>query len=160
MAALAAVLVLVAFLVAYRFYARFIGERIYQDREDLITPAHALEDGVDFVPSQRAVLFGHHFTSIAGAAPIIGPCVAAYWGWGPALVWVVVGTIFMGAAHDFGALVVSAREKGTSIADITSKTIGKRAREGHETGPDLKTVLVRDTPKRGLWRAAAVLWPA
>ena len=128
MAALAAALILGAFLVAYRFYARFLGERIYQDREDLITPAHELKDGVDFVPTQRAVLFGHHFTSIAGAAPIIGPCVAAYWGWGPALLWVVLGTIFMGAAHDFGVLVASVREKGRSIADITAKTVSGRAR--------------------------------
>ena len=128
MAALAAALILGAFLLAYRFYARFLGERIYADQEDLITPAHELEDGVDFVPTQRAVLFGHHFTSIAGAAPIIGPCVAAYWGWGPALLWVVLGTIFMGAAHDFGALVASVREKGRSIADITAKTVSGRAR--------------------------------
>ncbi|MBW2588265.1 MAG: carbon starvation protein A, partial [Deltaproteobacteria bacterium] len=128
MAALAAALVLGSFVIAYRFYARFLGERIYQDQEDIVTPAHELRDGVDFVPTQRAVLFGHHFTSIAGAAPIIGPCVAAYWGWGPALVWVVLGTIFMGAAHDFGALVASIREKGRSIADITAKTISARAR--------------------------------
>ncbi|MBW1762698.1 MAG: carbon starvation protein A [Deltaproteobacteria bacterium] len=128
MTALAAALVLGAFVIAYRFYARFLGERIFQDQEDIVTPAHELQDGVDFVPTQRAVLFGHHFTSIAGAAPIIGPCVAAYWGWGPALAWVVLGTIFMGAAHDFGALVASVREKGRSIADITAKTISGRAR--------------------------------
>lgn len=128
MAAVAAALVLGAFLVAYRFYARFLGERIFEDREELVTPAHELEDGVDYVPTQRAVLFGHHFTSVAGAAPIIGPCVAAYWGWGPALFWVVLGTIFMGAAHDFGALVASVREKGHSIADITARTISGRAR--------------------------------
>jgi carbon starvation protein len=128
MAALAAVLILSAFALGYRYYARFLGERVYDDREDLVTPAHELNDGVDFVPTQRAVLFGHHFTSIAGAAPIIGPCVAAYWGWGPALLWVVLGTIFMGAAHDFGALVASVREKGHSIADITAKTVSSRAR--------------------------------
>ena len=128
MAAFAAALVLGAFLIAYRLYGRFLGEQVFEDQEDLVTPAHELEDGVDFVPTQRAVLFGHHFTSIAGAAPIIGPCVAAYWGWGPALAWVVLGTIFMGAAHDFGALVASVREKGHSIADITAKTISKRAR--------------------------------
>ncbi len=128
MAAVAAALILVAFLFAYRVYARFLGERIYEDRQDFLTPSHELEDGIDYVPSQRPVLFGHHFTSIAGAAPIIGPCVAAYWGWGPALAWVVLGTIFMGAAHDFGALVASVREKGRSIADITAKTVSKRAR--------------------------------
>jgi carbon starvation protein len=128
MAAVAAVFVLVAFAFGYRIYARFLGERVYHDRDEFVTPAHELNDGIDFVPTQRAVLFGHHFTSIAGAAPIIGPCVAAYWGWGPALAWVVLGTIFMGAAHDFGALVASVREKGHSIADITAKTVSSRAR--------------------------------
>ncbi|MEM8607644.1 MAG: carbon starvation protein A [Myxococcota bacterium] len=128
MAAVAAVVILVAFSLAYRYYARYIGERIYHDGDDLETPAHTMRDGIDYVPSQRAVLFGHHFTSIAGAAPIIGPCVAAYWGWGPALAWVVLGTIFMGAVHDFGALVASVREKGRSIADIAANTISGRAR--------------------------------
>src|SRR5690606_27629186 len=71
---------------------------------------------------------GHHFTSIAGAAPIIGPCVAAYWGWLPALLWVVLGAVFMGAVHDYGALVVSVREKGRSIADVAAKVISGRVR--------------------------------
>ncbi len=130
MAALVTALVLLLFLAGYRFYARFVGERVFHDRDDpdFVTPAHALEDGRDFVPTARGVLFGHHFTSVAGAAPIIGPCVAAYWGWLPALVWVVVGTIFMGAVHDYGALVVSVREKGRSIADIASEVISPRIR--------------------------------
>ncbi|MCA9529000.1 MAG: carbon starvation protein A [Myxococcales bacterium] len=128
MAAVVAIFVLACFALGYRFYARFIGERIYRDDEDIETPAHALEDGQDFVPTQKHILFGHHFTSIAGAAPIIGPCVAAYWGWLPALVWVVLGTIFMGAVHDFGALVVSVREKGRSVADIADSVMGPRAR--------------------------------
>ncbi|MHC4513722.1 MAG: carbon starvation CstA family protein [Planctomycetota bacterium] len=128
MAALVAVCVLVCFFLGYRFYARFIGERIYRDQEDMETPAHEFEDGRDFVPTHKQILFGHHFTSIAGAAPIIGPCVAAYWGILPALVWVVLGTIFMGAVHDFGALVVSIRERGRSIADIAGKVITPRVR--------------------------------
>ncbi len=128
MAALVAVCVLVCFFLGYRFYARFIGERIYQDQEDIRTPAHEFEDGRDFVPTHKHVLFGHHFTSIAGAAPIIGPCVAAYWGVLPALVWVVLGTIFMGCVHDFGALVISIREQGRSIADIAGKVITPRVR--------------------------------
>ena len=128
MAALAAVIVLSCFALGYRFYARFIGERIYGDRDELRMPSEELRDDRDFVPTDPHVLFGHHFTSIAGAAPIIGPCVAAYWGWLPALVWVVLGTIFMGAVHDFGALVVSVRERGRSIADIAAKVLGKRAR--------------------------------
>jgi len=126
--ALVTALVLGAFALGYRFYARWIGRRIYDDQEAIAVPAETLRDDRDFVPTNRHVLFGHHFTSIAGAAPIIGPCVAAYWGWLPALVWVVLGTIFMGAVHDFGALVVSVREKGRSIADITGVVIGNRAR--------------------------------
>ena len=85
------------FFLGYRFYSHFIGNRIYEINDlDLITPAHEFEDGVDYLHTKRHILFGHHFTSIAGAAPIIGPCVAAYWGWLPAFVWVVLGTVFMG----------------------------------------------------------------
>ena len=117
------------FFLGYKFYSHFIESRIYGISDsDLLTPAHEFQDGVDFLPTKRHILFGHHFTSIAGAAPIIGPCVAAYWGWLPALVWVVLGTVFMGAVHDFGALVVSIKEKGRSIADITASVISSRTR--------------------------------
>ena len=119
---------LLSFYLGYRFYSQFISDRILGLDEDLTTPAHECEDGVDFVPTKRHILFGHHFTSIAGAAPIIGPCIAAYWGWLPALLWIIFGTIFMGAVHDFGALVVSLKEKGRSIADITSIVINPRVR--------------------------------
>ncbi|MEM1413391.1 MAG: carbon starvation CstA family protein [Myxococcota bacterium] len=128
MAAVAALVVLAAFALAFRTYARFLGERVYGDGDELVTPAHVHEDGVDFVPTPRPVLFGHHFTSVAGAAPIIGPCVAADWGWAPALLWVVIGTIFLGAAHDFGALVVSVKEGGQSIASVAAKVVSGRAR--------------------------------
>ena len=87
-----------------------------------------MSDGIDYHATKKHILFGHHFTSIAGAAPIIGPCVAAYWGWLPALLWILIGTVFMGAAHDLGALVLSVREQGRSIADITSSVISKRVR--------------------------------
>ena len=117
------------FFLGYRFYSHFIESGIYGINDpDLITPAHEFEDGIDFLPTKRHILFGHHFTSIAGAAPIIGPCVAAYWGWLPAFVWVVLGTVFMGAVHDYGALVVSIKEKGRSIADITASVISSRTR--------------------------------
>ena len=117
------------FFLGYWFYSHFIESRIYGINDpDLITPAHEFEDGIDFLPTKRHILFGHHFTSIAGAAPIIGPCVAAYWGWLPAFVWVVLGTVFMGAVHDYGALVVSIKEKGRSIADITASVISSRTR--------------------------------
>ncbi|MFO7563249.1 MAG: carbon starvation protein A [Enhygromyxa sp.] len=129
MAALVTALALLVFVLGYRFYARFIGRRIFEDEDPSFrTPAHELEDGRDFVPTKRPILFGHHFTSIAGAAPIIGPCVAAYWGWLPALVWVVLGSVFMGAVHDYGALVVSAREQGRSIADVAATVVSGRVR--------------------------------
>ncbi len=128
MAAVAAFLVLAAFAIAFKTYARFLGERVYGDGDALVTPAHAQDDGVDFVPTPKPVLFGHHFTSVAGAAPIIGPCVAAYWGWAPALAWVVLGTIFLGAVHDFGALVVSVKEGGQSIAAVAARVVSGRAR--------------------------------
>ena len=119
----------VAFFLGYKFYSRYLGNQIYDiNDEKTVVPSSLFEDGIDYIPTKKHILFGHHFTSIAGAAPIIGPCVAAYWGWLPALLWILVGTVFMGAAHDFGALVTSVKEKGRSIADIASTTISHRAR--------------------------------
>ena len=126
--ALLAVIGLSAFYLGYRFYSGWISNQIYKTDPDLKVPAHELRDDVDFVPTKKHILFGHHFTSIAGAAPIIGPCVAAYWGWLPAFLWIILGTVFMGAVHDFGALVVSIREKGRSIADVSSKIMSDNAR--------------------------------
>tara|TARA_Y100001960_G_scaffold318507_1_gene388409 strand:- start:391 stop:2049 length:1659 start_codon:yes stop_codon:yes gene_type:complete len=119
---------LLLFYLGYKFYSKYIGNKIYSLDNNEKTPAHKFEDGVDYVPTNKHILFGHHFTSIAGAAPIIGPCIALYWGWFPAVLWVVFGTIFMGAVHDFGALVLSLKEKGKSVADISSKVINKRIR--------------------------------
>ena len=115
--------------LGYRFYASYISIKIYslQDFSGEV-PSKEFEDGIDFVPTKKAILFGHHFTSIAGAAPIIGPCIAAFWGWLPAMLWIVFGAIFMGAVHDFGALVISVREKGKTIADITGTIINKRVK--------------------------------
>ena len=121
-------LCLIFFYLGYKFYSRYISYKIYDINNNLITPANSINDGVDFVPTDKHVLFGHHFTSIAGAAPIIGPCIAVYWGWLPALSWVVLGSIFMGAVHDFGALVLSLKEKGKSVADISASTINNRIR--------------------------------
>ena len=119
---------LLLFYFAYKFYSKYLSNKIYDLNNEQITPAHKFEDGIDYVPTNKHILFGHHFTSIAGAAPIIGPCIAVYWGWLPAILWVVFGTIFMGAAHDFGALVISLKEKGKSVADISSQTINNRIR--------------------------------
>tara|TARA_B110000495_G_scaffold134578_1_gene117798 strand:- start:36 stop:1766 length:1731 start_codon:yes stop_codon:yes gene_type:complete len=115
--------------LGYRFYASYVSTKIYslQDFSGEV-PSKEFEDGIDFVPTKKAILFGHHFTSIAGAAPIIGPCIAAFWGWLPAMLWIVFGAIFMGAVHDFGALVISVREKGKTIADITGTIINKRVK--------------------------------
>ena len=120
---------LFVFFIGYKFYSNFLGQKIYEiDDTSLSMPSSSFEDGVDYIPTKKHILFGHHFTSIAGAAPIVGPCVAAYWGWLPALLWILIGTVFMGAVHDFGALVTSVKEKGRSIADIASLTISDRAR--------------------------------
>lgn len=116
------------FFFGYRIYSKWIGEKIYGVQESIRTPAHEFNDNIDHLPTNKHILFGHHFTSIAGAAPIIGPCVAAFWGWLPALLWVVLGTVFMGAVHDFGALVMSVKEKGKSVADISSKILNGRVR--------------------------------
>ena len=117
------------FYLGYRFYSKFIGDQIFGINDKQVSmPSKDFNDGIDYVPTKKHILFGHHFTSIAGAAPIIGPCVAAFWGWLPALIWILIGTVFMGAVHDFGALVTSVKEKGKSIADIASSTISKRAR--------------------------------
>ncbi len=119
---------LLAFFTGYQVYSRYIARHIYRLDPAFVTPAHELEDGVDYVPTNRHVLFGHHFTSVAGAAPIVGPAIAVIWGWLPAFLWVVLGTIFAGAVHDFGTLWISARHKGNSIGTLAERLIGGRAR--------------------------------
>ena len=119
---------LVCYFLAYRVYARWLELRVYDTDSDDPTPAHTTPDGVDFVPCHRHVLFGHHFCSVAGAAPIVGPAIAVIWGWLPALLWVVFGTIFIGAMHDFGALALSARRGGKTMGDLAGDILGDRAR--------------------------------
>ncbi len=109
-------------------YSRFIATRIYRLDPDFVTPAHELRDDVDYVPTNKYVLWGHHFTSIAGAAPIVGPAIAVYWGWVPAVLWVTLGTIFFAGVHDFGAIWASARNKGKSIGALSEDVVGKRTR--------------------------------
>jgi len=117
-----------ALLTGYLVYSRYIARRIFQLDPTFRTPAHVYEDGVDFVPTNKHVLFGHHFTSVAGAAPIVGPAIAVIWGWLPAFLWVVLGTIFAGAVHDFGTLWISVRHRGNSIGTLTEDIVGARAR--------------------------------
>ena len=109
-------------------YSKFIAEKIFGLDPNFRTPAHEFNDGTDYVPTNKYVLWGHHFTSVAGAAPIVGPAIAVYWGWLPALLWVVFGTIFFAGVHDFGALWASTRNKGKSIGALSEGVIGKRTR--------------------------------
>ena len=109
-------------------YSKFIAEKIYQLDPDFVTPAHELNDGIDYHPTNKFVLWGHHFTSVAGAAPIVGPAIAVYWGWVPAVLWVTIGTIFFAGVHDFGAIWASARHKGKSIGALSEDVIGSRTR--------------------------------
>lgn len=112
----------------YLLYSKFLGRRVYQLSESYQTPAHTMEDGVDYVPTNKYVLWGHHFTSVAGAAPIIGPAVAVIWGWLPAFLWVTLGTVFFAGLHDLGALWASQRHKGQSIGTLSGRYIGARGR--------------------------------
>jgi carbon starvation protein len=123
-----AIVALGSFYMAYKFYGGFLSKKILGLDPDRHTPSHEFEDGVDYVPTDRKVLWGHHFTSIAGAAPIVGPAIGVIWGWLPALIWVVLGTIFMGAVHDLGALAISLRHKGRTIGELTEDIISSRSR--------------------------------
>jgi len=127
-AALVAVCSISAFVLGYLFYSRFLVQKVFQLNQNSLTPAHKYKDGVDFYPARKFVLFGHHYSSIAGAAPIVGPAVAVIWGWLPAVIWVVLGTILMGAVHDLGALVLSMKHEGESIGQLCEKLVGARVR--------------------------------
>jgi len=116
------------YLAAYHTYGRYLSRRLFRLNDARQTPAHALRDGVDFIPTGKDVLFGHHFTSIAGTGPIVGPAIGVIWGWLPALLWVLLGPIFIGAVHDLGALVISIRHEGKSIAEVIGRTISPRVR--------------------------------
>lgn len=120
---------LLLFFLAYRFFARRL-ENLWEINPKRSTPAYSKYDSVDYVPAKNwLVLFGHHFSSIAGAGPIIGPVISVMlWGWLPGLLWVIFGSIFIGGVHDFGSLITSVREGGNSIADTAQQAISKRAK--------------------------------
>ncbi|KEZ75921.1 carbon starvation CstA family protein [Salinisphaera hydrothermalis] len=121
------VITLGAFYLGYRFYSKYLAERVYALDPNFKTPSHEFSDGVDFVPTNKHILLGHHFTAVAGAAPIVGPAIAVYWGWLPAIAWVILGTIFGAGVHDFGAIVTSARNRGQNIGTLSGKVISARA---------------------------------
>ena len=118
----------VGFIVAYHTYGRWLARKIFNLDPEAEVPSKQLRDDVDFVPTKKQVIFGHHFTSIAGTGPIVGPAIAVFWGWLPALLWVVLGSIFIGAVHDFGALIVSMRNRGQTVGEIAGRLINPRAR--------------------------------
>ncbi len=123
------VIALVIFVLGYRYYAGFLARRIFEsDEDDTPTPAVTMEDGVDYVPTNRHVLLGHHFTSIAGAAPIVGTAAACVYGWMPAVIWIVIGVVLLGAMHDYAALVMSVRFQGKSVGDVAGELLGERPR--------------------------------
>ncbi len=114
-------------IAGYIFYGSWLSKQWGVD-ENRPTPAITMQDGVDYVPAKTPVLFGHHFSSIAGAGPINGPIQAAFFGWLPCLLWIIIGGIFFGAVHDYGALFASIRHKGESIGEVISQNIGVRAK--------------------------------
>ena len=117
------IIAIVGYLLAYRLYGRYLGRKILQLSSSRVMPSHEFQDGIDFVPTKPHIIFGHHFTTIAGLGPIVGPAIGIIWGWLPAFLWVFLGSIFMGAVHDFTTLVVSARNRGKSIGELTGNLI-------------------------------------
>lgn len=122
------ILAFVGYLIAYRLYGQFLARKIFGLSDNNRMPSHEFNDGVDYVPTKRNIIFGHHFTTIAGLGPIVGPAIGVIWGWLPAFIWVFLGSIFMGAVHDFSTLVISARNRGRTIGDLTDDLIGPGTR--------------------------------
>jgi len=118
----------VGYIIAYHTYGRFLARKIFKLSKNATVPSHELQDGIDYVPTRKGIIFGHHYTSIAGTGPIVGPAIGIIWGWLPAVLWVTIGCILMGAVHDFGTLVVSLRNEGKSVSEISARYINKRVR--------------------------------
>ena len=115
-------------VAAYFTYGRFLSGYLFELSADANVPSKALRDDQDYVPTPKSVVFGHHFTSIAGTGPIVGPAIAVFWGWLPALLWVVFGAILIGGVHDMSALVISLRNRGQTLGEIAGRIITPRAR--------------------------------
>src|SRR4029077_19482134 len=113
-----------AFAVAYRLYGAFLAARVAVLNDKRLTPAHRLRDDIDYQPTNRLVLFGHHFAAIAGPGPLIGPVLAAQWGFLPGFSWIVIGACLGGAVHDFVILWASVRQDGLTLSKIAGSNIG------------------------------------
>ncbi len=136
------IIAIVVLVIGYIFYGGWLVKEWGVGEGNLETPAHTMEDGVDYVPAKAPVLMGHHFSSIAGAGPITGPINAAMFGWLPITLWILIGGIFFGGVHDFGALFASVRHKGQSIGEIISTAIGTRAKKLFNVFAYLTLILV------------------
>ncbi len=121
------ILAVIVYIIAYFVYGSFLDKLVSIDPKAK-TPAHAMNDGVDYVPAKAPVLLGHHFASIAGAGPITGPIAAIVFGWLPCFLWIVLGCVFVGGVHDYFGLITSARHKGKSVGEIIGQYVGKKAR--------------------------------
>ncbi len=118
----------IGYLIAYHSYGKFLARKIFNLNIDRSVPSHDLEDGVDFIPTRKGIIFGHHYTSIAGTGPIVGPAIGIIWGWVPAMIWIFFGSIFMGAVHDLGSLVLSLRNRGESLSEYAARYVNLRMR--------------------------------
>ncbi|WP_167615389.1 carbon starvation protein A [Maribellus sediminis] len=123
-----AILAFIGYLVAYHTYGRYLAKKLFKLSDTRNMPANEFNDGIDFVPSKKNIIFGHHFTTIAGLGPIVGPAIGIIWGWLPAFLWVVFGAVFMGGVHDFSTMVISGRNKGKTIGDLTGDVISPGTR--------------------------------
>jgi carbon starvation protein len=124
-----AFILLLWLFLGYKIYGSFIEKKVLQIDKNRPTPAQEMNDGIDYSPAKKPLLFGHHFSSIAGAGPILGPLLGVlYFGWLGALLWVALGSVFLGAVHDYTSLMISVRNKGKSLGDISEKTLGKRTK--------------------------------
>lgn len=115
-------------LVAYFSYGRWLSGRLFELSSEAPVPSKSLRDDQDFVPTKKSIVFGHHFTSIAGTGPIVGPAIAVFWGWLPALLWVVFGAILIGGVHDMASLIISMRNRGQTIGEVAGRMISPRAK--------------------------------
>jgi carbon starvation protein len=122
------VLAFAGYIIMYQLYGKYIGRKIFALSGQVKTPSQEFDDGRDYVPTKKEIIFGHHFTSIAGTGPIVGPAIAIIWGWVPAMLWIFLGSIIMGAVHDFGALIISMRNQGKSISEYTAKYVNDRTK--------------------------------
>jgi carbon starvation protein len=123
-----ALLSIAGFLLAYHTYGRWVARTLFSASAANLVPSKELRDDIDFVPTRRSVIFGHHFTSIAGTGPIVGPAMAVFWGWLPAVLWIVFGSILIGGVHDLSALMISLRSRGETIGQSAGRLISPRAK--------------------------------